>query len=347
VTAEDKAPSWNTSSWSSGWRLVALFFATILMATAAALIYEFWLQPSFFSNIRGIYSENLAERLTDVLETAIITAIAISGPAVLLFRGAERLRRASEKLRLAFDAAESANIAKSQFLANMSHELRTPLNAVIGFAGFMETQPFGPLLPRYRGYAVDIKTAGLHLLNVINDVLDISKAEAAKLTVHMADVDLGGIFAEVEMLAAGFAADAAIALHFEMPGNSGRIMVKADDVRLKQALLNLVSNGIKFNRTGGQVTVRAFTGAGTVRIEVQDSGIGMKPDEIAEAFQPFVQLHTGHSRKYEGTGLGLPLTKLLIEAMQGSIAVVSEVGVGSRVTVTLAGGVAAGVAQAA
>jgi len=313
---------------------------------AAAYIYEFWLQLSLFAGIDGL-RETFTEKLSDVLETAIITGIAIIGPAILLFRGAARLGRANIDLQTALHGAQSANIAKSQFLANMSHELRTPLNAVIGFAGFMETQPFGPLLPRYKGYATDIRTAGLHLLDVINDVLDISKAEAAELSVRMSDVDLAGIFAEVEMLAAGLASDAAIALHFEMAASGGHIIVKADDTRLKQALLNLVSNGIKFNNPGGRVTVSAFVEAGAVCVEVQDTGIGMKPGEIADAFQPFVQLHTGHSRKYEGTGLGLPLTKLLIEAMQGSIVVHSEVGVGSRVTITLAGRVAAGIAHAA
>jgi two-component system, cell cycle sensor histidine kinase PleC len=109
----------------------------------------------------------------------------------------------------------------------------------------------------------------------------------------------------------------------------------------------VISNGIKFNNPGGSVTVRASIETGIVRIEIQDTGIGMNPGEIADAFQPFVQLHTGHSRKYEGTGLGLPLTKALIEAMKGTIAVHSELGVGSRVTITLPGGASADVARAA
>jgi two-component system cell cycle sensor histidine kinase PleC len=337
----------NTTPWISGWRLVVLFLATIVIATATSLVYELWLQKLLWARYGWVYAGSLAEDLSDVLEANAITGIAVIGPAILLFRSVKRLGRANENLQTALHAAQSANVAKSQFLANMSHELRTPLNAVIGFAGLMETEPFGPLLPRYKGYATDIRKAGLHLLDVINDVLDISKAEAVEFSVRVSDVDLGEVFAEVETLAAGLALDASVALRFEMAANSGPVMVSADRIRLKQALLNLVSNGIKFNNAGGSVTVRAFVEAGTIRIEIQDSGIGMKPSEIAAAFQPFIQLHTGHSRKYEGTGLGLPLTKILIEAMKGSIAVHSAVGVGSRITITLSGGASNDVARAA
>jgi len=337
----------NTTPWISGWRLVVLFLATIVMATATSLVYEIWLQKLLWAHNGWVYNQNLAEELFDVLKTAAITGIAIIGPAILLSRSVSRLSEANIDLQTALHDAQSASIAKSHFLANMSHELRTPLNAVIGFAGFMETEPFGPLLPRYMGYASDIRKAGLHLLDVINDVLDISKAEAAELSVRMSDVNLRDIFAEVEMLARGLAADASITLRFGIAANNVQVMVTADRTRLKQAMLNLVSNGIKFNNPGGRVTVSAFVETGAVCIEVQDTGIGMKASEIADAFQPFVQLHTGHSRKYEGTGLGLPLTKLLIEAMKGSIAVHSELGIGSRVTINLPNGVSAGIAHAA
>ena len=321
------------------------FFATILIATAGSFAYELWLQQLLYTKIGWLHDQD--EKFLDVLETTLIIIIAAIGPAILLFRSVARLGRTNIQLQTALHCAQSAGVAKSQFLANMSHELRTPLNVIIGFAGLMETAPFGALLPRYKGYAADIREAGLHLLDVINDVLDISKAEAADLSVHISEVNLGDVFSEVEMLAAGLALDASIALRFEMVTNSAPVSVSADRTRLKQALLNLVSNGIKFNAAGGSVTVRAFVEAGTVRIEIQDTGIGMKPSQVADAFQPFVQLHTGHSRKYGGTGLGLPLTKVLIEAMKGSIAVYSEVGVGSRVTITLSGGASAGFAHAA
>jgi signal transduction histidine kinase len=149
------------------------------------------------------------------------------------------------------------------------------------------------------------------------------------------------------MLARGLAAEACVALRFELESPSGTIMVRGDRVRLKQSLLNLVSNGIKFNRSGGSVMVRAFAEADAVRIEIQDTGIGMRPDQIADAFQPFVQLHTGHARKYEGTGLGLPLTKILIEAMSGSIAVQSEEDVGTCIVVKLSHGTSNEAASAA
>jgi signal transduction histidine kinase len=256
-----------------------------------------------------------------------------------------RIGRAHSELRAALHAAQVANMAKSRFLANMSHELRTPLNAVIGFSDVMGSEMFGPLLPRYRGYAADIRKAGLHLLNIINDVLDISKAEAAEFRVHLSDTSLSGIFAEVEMLAAGLAAQAVVGLRFELP--AAPVLVRADRIRLTQSLLNLVSNGIKFNKQGGQVIVRACVQGNHVHIEVQDTGIGMAPDEIAEAFQPFVQLNTGYARRFEGTGLGLPLTRMLVEAMKGSLQVESEAGVGTRISMRLPVAAAPQIAHAA
>ena len=181
----------------------------------------------------------------------------------------------------------------------------------------------------------------MHLLDVINDVLDISKAEAVEISVHLSDVDLGKLFADVEVLASGLAAHASIGLEFRVGGRNSQspIVVRADRTRLKQAVLNQFTNGIKFNSAGGIVSVRAFCESEIVRIEVRDTGIGMKPGEVEEAFQPFVQLDTGHARKYLGTGLGLPLTKVLIEAMKGTISVQSEPGVGSCVTIALPRGV--------
>jgi two-component system cell cycle sensor histidine kinase PleC len=337
----------NATPWISGWRLVVLFLTTIAIVTTVSSVYEFWLEGPIYVHYGWPYDETLNEKLRYVLQATAYTSVAIIGPAILLFRSIAQLGHAHKNLLTALHAAESANVAKSQFLANMSHELRTPLNAVIGFADLMGTEPFGPLLPRYKGYVADIRKAGLHLLEVINDVLDISKTELAEFSVHSSDVDLGEVFAEVETLTAGLALDASIALRFEVDANIGPIVVSADRTRLKQALLNLVSNGIKFNNVGGSVTVRAFVETGAVHIEIQDTGIGMKPGEIAAAFQPFIQLHAGHTRKYEGTGLGLPLTKILIEAMKGSIAVHSAVGVGSRVTITLSGGASSDVACAA
>jgi two-component system cell cycle sensor histidine kinase PleC len=275
----------------------------------------------------------------------VYTAMALILPGIAMFAAIGRIDRAHSELRAALHAAHAANMAKSRFLANMSHELRTPLNAVIGFSDVMGGEMFGPLLPRYREYTTDIRKAGLHLLNIINDVLDISKAEAAEFRVHLSDTSLSAIFAEVEMLAAGLATQAGVGLRFELP--AAPVLVRADRVRLTQSLLNLVSNGIKFNKTGGQVTVRAWVQGGQVHIEVQDTGIGMAPDEIADAFQPFVQLNTGFARRFEGTGLGLPLTRMLVEAMKGSLQVESEAGVGTRITMRLPAAAAPQIANAA
>jgi signal transduction histidine kinase len=347
--ASEELPSELESTLPGGrLRFVWFLVMTLAIVTALSSLYEFWFEKVLYAHFGWPYDETLADHLNYLLHAIVLTSIALIVPGILLSRGVRQINRTYSTLQTALRLAESANVAKSQFLANMSHELRTPLNAVIGFSEIMQTEVLGPLSPRYKEYASDIRKAGLHLLDVINDVLDISKAEVTKLSVHPSDdVDLAEVFAEVEAPAAGLASGASVKLRFEMESSIGRIRVSADRVRLRQALLNLVSNGIKFNTAGGTVTVRAFVQNSAVHIEVRDTGIGMKSGEIAEAFEPFIQLNTGLGRKYEGTGLGLPLTKVLIEAMGGSIAVQSEVGVGSCVTITLCGGVPADVALAA
>ncbi len=314
-------------------RLAILLLATVVLAAGISSLYEFWIEKALYAHYHWAYAEGRNEQLHYVIQATIYTAAALIAPAILISGAITRIGRAHDQLRAALQAAETANLAKSRFLANMSHELRTPLNAVIGFSDVMGTQMFGPLLPRYQDYAADIRKAGLHLLNIINDVLDISKAEAAEFRVQLSDASLGAIFAEVEMLASGLAAKAGVNLRFEGP--DGNIMVRADRIRLTQSLLNLVSNGIKFNRPGGRVNVRALAAGGQVRIEVQDTGIGMNQDEIARAFQPFVQLNSGYGRRFEGTGLGLPLTKMLVEAMNGALDIESRSGLGTRITISL------------
>ena len=348
MTPEERSSRFDITPWTGGWRLIVLFLATIVMAMAASFAWEFWLERMVYAYYGWPFYQTEIDGLYDASEATTVTVIAIIGPAILLFLSVRQRDHVHKQLQIALLTAQAANTAKSQFLANMSHELRTPLNAVIGFADLMRTEPFGPLLPRYQQYATDIRNSGVHLLAVINDVLDISKAEIVGLSVRLSDVDLGEVFAEVETLTAALALNASIALHFEIPDKkAGAIFVSADHTRLKQALINLISNGIKFNSIGGSVTVRAFADISTVRIEILDTGIGMESSEVTRAFQPFVQLHTGHSRKYEGTGLGLPLTKGLIEAMNGSIAIQSDVGAGTCVTIALSRVARADLAHAA
>ncbi|MEP6605022.1 MAG: HAMP domain-containing sensor histidine kinase [Nitrosospira sp.] len=328
--------------WISGWRLAAFLVGTVVMVAVVSSLYEFWLEGLLYRLFRWPYDDTVGDHIRFVAQATALVGVAIIGPATLLFRSVDQLSRSTMYLKLALQvaqkeevAAQAANVAKSRFLANMSHELRTPLNAIIGFADLMGCESFGPLLPRYRGYAGDIAKAGLHLLHVINDVLDISKADVTALPLYISDVDLGEVLTEVQVLTAGLAESAMVALRVQQVRNHDPMFVRADRVRLKQALINLVSNGIKFNNLGGSVSVRTFTEASRTCVEIRDTGIGMASDQIYRAFQPFVQLDAGHSRKYEGTGLGLSLTKMLIEAMKGSIIVESELEVGSCITITL------------
>jgi len=238
-----------------------------------------------------------------------------------------------QRLQVAKLAAETANRTKSQFLANMSHELRTPLNAIIGFSDLIQSRMFGPISDRYRDYAGNILTSGNHLLGLINDVLDLAKLEAGQLELHDEDVDL------VEMIATS--------LHFVEPQarksdvqlshiiDERARFIRADERRLRQAVVNLLSNAVKFTPAAGSVRiVCAHTDSG-VLIVVSDTGVGMALAEIPKAMQPFGQIDSTITRKYEGTGLGLPLAKDLVELHGGTLTIESQVNVGTTVTIVL------------
>jgi signal transduction histidine kinase len=240
----------------------------------------------------------------------------------------------AEELTRAIQRAELANRTKSEFLANVSHELRTPLNAVIGFSEIIMNQRFGPNHASYKDYAADIHNSGSHLLSVINDILDISKIEAGKLELHEEAVDLVEIVAACHRLIAERALRGGVSLIVEPP--AGKLpTVRADATKLKQVVLNLVSNAVKFTPAGGTVTVSTTAPADQVCIEVRDTGIGMTTAEIDVALQPFRQVDNSHTRKYQGTGLGLPLAKGLIEAHGGKLEITSEPGVGTTMRVLL------------
>lgn len=223
-------------------------------------------------------------------------------------------RRAQEALELARQEAEQASAAKSLFLSRMSHELRTPLNAILGFAQLLE-------LDRARAGGADrasieqILRAGRHLLALIDEVLDIARIEAGKLGLTIAPVEVTGVVAE----AVGLSLPEAESRGIVLVNATGELPpVAADQRRLLQVLLNLLSNAIKYNREGGDVTITARSGAGQVRIEVADTGIGIEAGQVGELFQPFTRLAAGAARS-EGTGLGLSLSRALVEAMDGRI----------------------------
>jgi two-component system cell cycle sensor histidine kinase PleC len=238
-------------------------------------------------------------------------------------------------LRRAKEEAELASRTKTEFLANMSHELRTPLNAVIGFAEIMQAEVFGPLGDaRYTEYAADIRDSGQHLLNLINDLLDVSKIEFGKVELAEETVDLTGILDSCMRLMRDRADQAALDLTAHTPPDLPYL--RCDGRRLKQILLNLMSNAVKFTPSGGQVTVRAsLADDGGLKIAVSDTGIGIATQDLAKALQPFGQIDSRMTRKYQGTGLGLPLTKSMIELHGGSLQLESVVGRGTTATLWL------------
>ena len=246
--------------------------------------------------------------------------------------------RASEtesELRAATLAAEAAARAKAQLLANVSHELRTPLNAVIGFAEFMVDQGLGPLgSPGYLDCAKDIKEAGDQLLRMINDLLDLSRIEAGRAELRedtvelreLVEVCLRTVRAQAERAALRLEAD----LPEQLPG------VKADERKLRQMVLNLLSNAIKFTPAGGRVELAVFTeDGGDLIIQIRDNGIGIAPADVARAMETFSQVDGSINRKYGGTGLGLPLTRSLVELHGGRLELESALGEGTTVSLRL------------
>ncbi|MEO8300157.1 MAG: ATP-binding protein [Rhizomicrobium sp.] len=243
------------------------------------------------------------------------------------------IKEREESLRRAKAEAEAANASKTRFLANMSHELRTPLNAIIGFSEIITHQLFGNLgNARYLDYSRDILRSGRHLLAVINDVLDLSKSEAGKMVLAVHETDMRDVLDDCiamvreQCVAAG--------LEFSVTGLDQPLPLLGDVAKLRQIFLNLLSNAIKFTENGGRVSLSVATTAGGIAVTVADSGIGMDPQDIEIAFQPFAQVDNRLERRYEGTGLGLPLTKALVDLHQGSMVIDSARGRGTRVTIT-------------
>ncbi len=231
------------------------------------------------------------------------------------------------------DAAEQANSTKSMFLANVSHELRTPLNAIIGFAEIMREQLLGPINnPRYYEYVQDIRSSGEHLLDMINDILDLSKAEAGELELTREAIDVGEVMSSVSRLMSEQAESGK--LHFVSLSTVGLPRISGDKRRVKQVLINLLSNAIKFTPAGGTIELSAHSDDRSVRITVNDTGIGIAPEELARVMVPFGQVDSEISRRHKGTGLGLPLAKRLVELQGGELTVASEPGRGTRVSVT-------------
>ena len=235
---------------------------------------------------------------------------------------------ASEKTR-----AEAANRSKSEFLANMSHELRTPLNAIIGFSEIMGSGLFGELgSPKYKEYATDIHASGTHLLELINDILDMSKIEAGRMTLETQILEVTEVAEESLRLVSGRAEMASVTIENRLPALPA---VKADKRAVKQVLLNLLSNAVKFTPAGGSIYLTGDTKDGIVTIGVEDTGIGIPASALPKIGRPFEQVESQHSKSHKGTGLGLALSRSLVELHGGTLTIESTEGVGTTVSFTL------------
>jgi PAS domain S-box-containing protein len=250
-------------------------------------------------------------------------------------RRADDLRRKTEELEADNRRMQDAARLQSEFLANMSHELRTPLNAIIGFADLMHGGTAGPIDEQHREFLGDILISSRHLLQLINDVLDHAKVESGTLELVPQPLDLGRVIGEVRDILRGLAAARRIEIEVELAAALGS--VTADPAKLRQILYNYVSNALKFTPAGGRVTIRAALGeAGrSFRIEVEDTGIGIAGDDLRFLFVAFRQLDSGMTKRYQGTGLGLALSKRLAEAHGGQVGVRSAPGIGSTFWVEL------------
>lgn len=243
-------------------------------------------------------------------------------------------RKQAEQALRARDVAEAANRMKSEFLANMSHELRTPLNAIIGFSQMMQDGRLGAVSEAHKEYLGDVLYSADHLLQLINDILDLAKVDAGKLEFQPEPVELRKLIGETCNIVRSMAAKKRLHIDFEV--DPALLSVFLDSGKLKQVLFNYLSNAVKFTPDGGHITVHAAPeGAEEFRIEVKDTGIGIKSDDFGRLFVQFQQLDTSATKQFPGTGLGLALTKKIVEAQGGKVGVTSVFGKGSCFFATL------------
>jgi signal transduction histidine kinase len=274
----------------------------------------------------------------------VVETLAVAVPLILYSRrvitqletSRSQMAHMSRRLAFAVEEAEQANRTKSSFLANMSHELRTPLNAILGFSEVMKDQHLGPVHnPRYLSYSADIHQSGRHLLAIINDVLDLAKIEAGKMTLeNAAQFELAPLLESSVAMLKGLGEKYGVAVHNEIVEDGLKIM--AVERMIRQILINLVGNAIKFTPQGGGVYLSGRTRSdGGYEIAVRDTGVGMSEKEMAHALTPFGQNENRLTGKHDGTGLGLPLAKAMLELHDGTLTMASVPDVGTTVTMIL------------
>ena len=267
-------------------------------------------------------------------QTVTERTVALSDANISLHNEILERQRAEMEMRRAKDQAEVANRAKSEFLAMVSHELRTPLNAIIGFSEMMSQEMFGPVRnKKYKGYVGDIRKSGTHLLGLINNILDLSKVESGRFGLTEQEVNLGDGITETLRLVLELAEAGDVKVNCNVPNDLPEL--QGDRQAIKQILLNLLSNAIKFTEPEGHVQINVGVDeAGQLVLAIEDTGIGIAEESIDSVFEPFTQVDSSLSRQFEGTGLGLPLTRNLVELHDGSVDLESSPGVGTKVTVT-------------
>ncbi len=283
----------------------------------------------------GLFMGTIGLRANRILRNSLVLGFENSDLANHLRQARDEATMAVEQLDIQRLRAEEASRAKSRFLASMSHELRTPLNAIIGFSEAMKLGVFGPVTPpRYAEYANDINASAVHLLNIISDILDLSKVEAGRQTLNDTQIDGAAFLDATAKLMSDQAKRRDVELSVSPP--LPNVLIVADEVKLRQILLNLLSNAIKFCAPGGGVRLEAETSPdGSLVISVRDDGAGIPPEDLAEVLSPFVQLGDPTDARQQGTGLGLPIAKALAELHGGSLELRSELGVGTTVRINL------------
>ncbi len=269
-------------------------------------------------------------RMTQSLE---IQSEELQGKVEELEQVNQNLQAREHELQMTNQQLETANRLKSQFLATMSHELRTPLNSIIGFSELLEDETYGNLNQKQMKYVGNIVVSSKHLLQLINDILDLAKVESGTIEVRPEPLPLADAMSVVKSVVEPLATKKSISLSIDLA--EGADMVSADPARFKQILYNLLSNAIKFTPSGGRVSIEAVHNDGVVEISVTDTGIGIGEKDQQRIFSEFLQVEGSYARKYEGTGLGLALTKKLVELHGGRIWVQSSPGRGSRFSFTI------------